>query len=228
MLWVLTGLACSCLSSPSSGADIAKAAGGGQSRPASVTARQASKAIVGRATVLDGRTLWFPRSAQQVRLASIDTCELPQWAFDPKRQGESAFLKPIPCGPLAKAWLKRMVGDRQIACFDASYDRGSALRARCLVDGHDLAVEMLRVGWARVETGFPAHSQYLTWQRHAMSARQGMWATYVLDMDEWRAEAVDRSLGRKPVADSNLLAERRYEITPPFVEARRRASRSVR
>ncbi|WP_245262183.1 thermonuclease family protein [Mesorhizobium sp. WSM3626] len=176
--------------------------------------------------MIDGRTLWFPRSAQQVRLAGVDTCELPQWAFDPKRRGESAILKPVPCGPLAKAWLKRMVGDRQVVCLSAF--RGGALRGRCVVDGHDLAVEMLRVGWARVETGSPVHSQYLKWQRYAMSARYGMWATYVLDMDEWRAKAVDRGLDRKPVADSNLLAERRYEITPPFVEARRRASRSVR
>ncbi|TPJ13739.1 thermonuclease family protein [Mesorhizobium sp. B2-3-14] len=230
LLWALTALACSCLPSPSPGADIARAAGSGQSgEPASLTAGRSSKAIAGRASVIDGRTLWFPRSAQKVRLAGIDSCELPQWAFDAKRRGESAVLKPVPCGALAKAWLKRMVGDRQVVCLLGEFpDRDGALKGRCVADGHDLAVEMLRVGWARVETGSPVHSHYLKWQRYAMSARYGMWSTYVLDMDEWRAKAIDSSLARRPVADSNLIAERKYEITPPFVDARRRASSSVR
>jgi endonuclease YncB( thermonuclease family) len=66
--------------------------------------------IDGRTFVIDGRTLWFPMSRHKVRLASIDSCELPQWAYDPRRHGESAIPKPVPCGPLAKAWLKRTVG----------------------------------------------------------------------------------------------------------------------
>jgi hypothetical protein len=55
-----------------------------------------------------------------------------------------------------------------------------------------------------------------------MSARYGMWATYVLDMDEWRRKAVDKSTSRRPIADFNLLAERESEISPPFEDARSR------
>lgn len=55
-----------------------------------------------------------------------------------------------------------------------------------------------------------------------MSARYGMWATYLLDMDEWRAEAVDRTLQRRPIADFNLLAQRQREISPPFIDVRKR------
>ena len=61
-----------------------------------------------------------------------------------------------------------------------------------------------------------------------MSARYGMWATYVLDMDEWRRKAVDKTLSRRPIADFNLLAERENEISPPFEDARRRPRRTDR
>ena len=74
----------------------------------------------------------------------------------------------------------------------------------------------------------PAPADYLTWQTYAMSARHGMWATYVLDMDEWRAKAVDRTLARRPIADFNLLAERDSEISPPFEDARNRPGRTNR
>src|SRR5690606_33328046 len=105
-------------------------------------------------------------------------------------------------------------------------DAGGALLGRCTIRGRDLALEMLRVGWARVNTAAPA--EYLSWQNYAMSARHGMWASYVLDMPEWRARAVDRTLSRRPIADFNLLAERNSEISPPFEDARRRPKRTDR
>ena len=182
--------------------------------------------ISGRASVIDGRTLWFPEGGYKVRLASIDACELPQWSYDPRRYGESAIPKPVPCGPLAKAWLKRTIGNAQVNCIVQAYDADGALLGRCTVGGRDLALEMLRVGWARVIS--PAPAAYLTLQRHAMSARHGMWATYVLDMPEWRAKAIDRTLSRRPIADFNLLAERDSEISPPFEDARNRPSRRDR
>lgn len=182
--------------------------------------------IVGRTSVIDGRTLWFPKSGHKVRLASIDSCELPQWAYDPRRHGESAIPKPVPCGPLAKAWLNRTVANAQVTCIVHAHDADRGLLGRCTVRGGDLAREMVRVGWARVIR--PAPAEYLTWQNYAISARHGMWATYVLDMPEWRRKAVDRTLARRPIADFNLLAERESEISPPFEDARRRPKRTDR
>ncbi|PSM16329.1 thermonuclease family protein [Nitratireductor sp. StC3] len=182
--------------------------------------------IDGRTSVIDGRTLWFPMDRQKVRLASIDVCELPQWAYDPRRHGVSTIPKPVPCGPLAKAWLKRTVGSAQVTCIVRAYDADGALLGHCTMRGRDLALKMLRVGWARVKA--PAPAGYLTWQNYAMSARYGMWATYVLDMPEWRAKAVDRTLSRRPIADFNLLAERESEISPPFEDARTRPKRTDR
>jgi endonuclease YncB( thermonuclease family) len=182
--------------------------------------------IVGRVTVLDGRTLWFPQHGTRVQLADIDSCELPQWSYDPKRHGERAIPKPVPCGPLAKAWLKRAVGLKRIACKTLPPVDAGAIIGVCVAAGRDLAVEMLRVGWARVKNPYPSRPEYLAWQRHAMGARHGMWATYVLDMDEWRRKAIDRTVSRQPIADFNLLAERESEISPPFADARMRPPRT--
>lgn len=185
--------------------------------------------IIGRVAVIDGHTLWFPQHRKKVRLAEIDACELPQWAYDPKLPDGSNIPKPVPCGPLARAWLKRTVGSTTVTCRIFSHGDDDTSVGRCMLAGRDLAVEMLRVGWARVKTPSPPRfSEYLTWQQHAMAARYGMWATYVLDMDEWRAKAVDKTPARKPIADFNLLAERESEISPPFQDARNRPSRTDR
>lgn len=184
----------------------------------------------GRVAVMDGRTLWYPQYAQRVRLVDIDTCELPQWALDPKwvnREKQKA-PSPVPCGPLAKAWLKRTVGNKPVQCSVVGYGNDGVPQAHCTTGGRDIALEMLRVGWARVASPHSYNSQYLAYQRHAMAARYGMWATYVLDMDEWRRKAVDKTLDRKPIADFNLLVERESEISPPFVDARRKPKRTDR
>ena len=184
--------------------------------------------IAGHVAVIDGRTLWFPEHGRKVRLADIDACELPQWAYDPELPENSRIPKPVPCGPLAKAWLKRTVGRARIACSVLSYAADGAWIGRCTQNGSDIAVEMLRVGWARLNAPSPLRPEYLAGQQHAMAARYGMWATYVLDMDEWRAKAVDRTLARKPIADFNLLAKRESEISPPFGDARKRPTRTDR
>ncbi|WEX12334.1 thermonuclease family protein [Chelativorans sp. AA-79] len=214
------------LPSPVYTADILRARHPNGAEARSGTFTDASSKITGRASVMDGRTLWFPESGYTVRLASIDACELPQWSYDPHRHRESANPKPVPCGPLAKAWLKRAIGNTKVHCLVQGHPPDRALLGRCTVGNRDLALEMLRVGWARVSS--PAPAEYLTWQRYAMSTRHGMWATYVLDMPEWRAKAIDRTLARRPIADFNLLAERASEISPPFEDARKRPRRTDR
>ena len=161
-----------------------------------------------------------------VRLASIDACELPQWSYDPSPRGNSNIPKPVPCGPFAKAWMRRSLASAQVTCNVHAQSSDGVFLGRCAVRGKDLAAEMLRVGWAR--TISPAPADYAALQTHAMSARHGMWATYVLDMQEWRAKAVDRTLARRPIADFNLLAEREKEISPPFEDARKRPRRTDR
>ncbi|MRX36879.1 thermonuclease family protein [Aminobacter sp. MDW-2] len=214
------------LSYPGHSADVVRGQGQSSVEASSVLELRETIRIVGRTSVIDGRTLWFPNGGHKVLLASIDACELPQWSYDPRRHGGSEIPKPVPCGPLAKAWLKRTVGSAQVTCIVRNHDADGALLGHCSARGRDLALEMVRVGWARVTT--PAPVGYLTWQNYAVSARHGMWATYVLDMPEWRRKAVDRTLARRPIADFNLLTERESEISPPFADARRRPKRTDR
>lgn len=185
----------------------------------------------GPVTVVDGRTLWFGTLGvgYKVRLAGIDTCELPQWALNPKwtNRDKQQAPTPVPCGPFAKAWLKRTVGNRPTTCVGLAYANDGIPVAQCTTNGVDLAAEMLRVGWARLDSPY-INAQYYAYQTNAMAARYGMWGTYALDMNEWRRKAVDKTLDRHPIADFNLLAERKSEISPPFADARNKPKRTDR
>ncbi|TCR80804.1 thermonuclease family protein [Rhizobium sp. BK376] len=184
--------------------------------------------IRGRVSVVDGGALWFPQYAVAVRLAGVDACALPQWAFEPDGAPASVSSPPVPCGPLAKAWLKRIVGNAAVTCRLTLDTSGNRKTARCAARGHDLGLEMLRVGWARTTAAGRGDLQYSAAERYARSARYGFWGTYVLDMDEWQQRAVDRTVSRGPAADRNLLASLQAEITPPFADWRRRALRTDR
>ncbi|CUX72260.1 MULTISPECIES: thermonuclease family protein [Agrobacterium] len=182
----------------------------------------------GVVTVLDGRTVWYGTLGRgyKVRLANVDACELPQWGYDPEwsDRDKTKSPMPVPCGPLAKAWLKRTIGNRVTECTTLVYGNDGIPLAQCTVKGRDIAAEMLRVGWARVDSPY-ASQRYLDLQTDAMAARYGMWGTYVLDMNEWRRKAVDKTVNRRPMADFVLLAERRSEISPPFADARNKPKR---
>lgn len=185
--------------------------------------------VSGRVSVVDGRTLWFPADRIRLRLAGIDSCELVQWSFDPKAAAATApSLAPVPCGALAKAWLKRTIGNRAVRCNTVVDGPPFESHGACKVGHQDIALEMLRVGWAKVSTAVPRDRRYVEAQQSAIAARSGMWSTYVLDMPEWRDRAIDRTLGRSPQADINLLSERNSEISPPFLDARRQPRRRDR
>lgn len=182
--------------------------------------------IEGRAAVMSGDTLWFPQIGIRVRLDGIDSCPLPQWAFDPTVSQKLTRPAPVPCGALARAWLKRMIGNSVVRCTPTHYLVAGEPSARCFARGRDLALEMLRVGWAH--TIGSQDPEYLAAERYARSARYGLWGTYVLDMAEWRRNAIDQTTGRRPIADWNLLAERKSELTPPFADWRNRPLRTDR
>ena len=182
--------------------------------------------IKGRAAVVSGDTLWFPQMGIRVRLDGIEACLLPQWAFDPTASQELTSPAPVPCGALAQAWLKRVVDNSVVHCTHSHYFVAGEPSARCFARGRALGLEMLRVGWARtVGQQDPA---YLAAERYARSARYGLWGTYVLDMGEWRKNAIDQTIARLPIADLNLLAGRKSEFTPPFGDWRNRPRRTDR
>ncbi|RWK68325.1 thermonuclease family protein [Mesorhizobium sp.] len=227
---VATAIVTAAIANPTIAADIIKSPAPVSHGPRTVAPAPVYPVFEGRVAVMDGRTLWYPQFAQEIHLADIDACELPQWALNPKWEDRERVKAPppVPCGPFAKAWLKRTVGNKSVECTVLAYGNDGVPSARCVVAGRDLALEMLRVGWARVASPYPYNGQYMAYQQHAMAARYGMWATYVLDMNEWRRKAVDKTLDRRPIADFNLLAERESEISPPFVDARKNPKRTDR
>jgi endonuclease YncB( thermonuclease family) len=83
LLQLTAGLPC-----PALPADILAPPGAENGNPNGTSGAGVAFSIAGRVTVLDGRTLWFPQRALKVRLAGIDSCELPQWSYDPQRYGE--------------------------------------------------------------------------------------------------------------------------------------------
>lgn len=177
------------------------------------------RSFSGRASVIDGRTLWFPKLGVRLTLAGLDTCELPQWAFDPTAAiSTGRRLKPVACGALAKAWLKRVLQDGNVKC--RVEDARLPLTGWCSVNGRDLGLELIMAGWARLTKDAASTNPYRAAETQAVAARYGIWGTYVLDMDEWRASAVDRTPDRRPIADYNLIRDRRLEISPPFSDAR--------
>jgi len=177
--------------------------------------------ISGRVAVLDGRSLWFGDRRLTVRLAGLEGCEVPQWAFLPNRRSSASRpMAPVACGALAKAWLKRLVGLDLVRCTVRAFNGANGVTGVCNVQTHDLSLEMLRVGLARYSAPGLGDQAYLQAQQYAMAARYGIWGTYVLDMDEWRRRAIDKTLDRTPQADLNLLSSRESEISPPFADAR--------
>lgn len=170
----------------------------------------------GRVSVVDGRTLMFPEHGRTVQLMNINTCELPQWAAVRSSSGSS----PVPCGAKAKAWLTRTVGAQSVECLGTGYTQSGQVLAYCTVTGRDVALEMLRVGLAVIDTPRPLRTEYFSVQSEAVAKRYGIWGTFVLDMDEWRRRAVDQTPTRQPIADYNLLADRHRDVTPPMFESR--------
>lgn len=173
------------------------------------------------AMAVDGHTLFFPRQNLTIKLGGIDSCDVPQWSLSPKwdERDKVKAPQPLPCGALAKAWLKQIVDGQRVVC-QYSLDVGycSVGKGR---NQSDIGREMLFAGWAKIKEPV-RNAEYYQVENNAKDHRRGMWATYVLNPDEWRGRAIDKTSTRQPIADFNLLKTRQSEISPPFVDARRR------
>lgn len=153
----------------------------------------------GRAVAIDGRTLRFPDSGAVVQLMDLDTCELPQWAYN------QDMKRPVPCGGFAKAWLKRIIGQTSIACHVATIAPDGMPLAYCFRGKQDIALVLISKGWARVATPDAQCPGYLQAQRKAQLANYGLWKDRALDVNLWREVAGDRTLSRRPIADYFLI-----------------------
>lgn len=154
----------------------------------------------GRAVAIDGRTLRFPESGAVVQLMDLDTCELPQWAYN------QDMKRPVPCGGFAKAWLKRIIGQASIVCQVATIAPDGMQLAYCFRENQDIGLKLIAKGWARVATPQAQCPGYLQSQKKAQLANYGLWKDRVLEAGVWREQARDKTLSRRPIADYRLIS----------------------
>ena len=167
----------------------------------------------GVVTVLDGRTVRYYRTGQTVRIAGIESCNLPQWAFE--RSGY-----PYPCGPLGKAYLKRLVRRSPVTCNATAIDRDGVPLATCIVNGENLATHVAAAGLAITDAteAVPPTAETLNAEAIARDNEFGLNATTFLDPQDWRVRAGDKTLDRRPFRDRNMIADgvgRTYDLVEP-------------
>ena len=88
-----------------------------------------------------------------------------------------------PCGKEAAAFLEKLVGGRPVTCYsdDASIDAKQTGLADSFVGETNLAVEMVRNGWAMAH-----HSGMAAWEVIARENKRGLWRGKFVFPEKWR------------------------------------------
>jgi len=137
---------------------------------ATSTARTASTAIIGSASVSDGDGLRL--NGQRIRLHGVDAFELYQTCENG------------PCGRAAKAALEALVEGRQVACEPVDTDRYGRTIAYCRANGVDLGEQLVLQGHA---LAFRRYStEYVDEEDLARSRRAGAWTGAFDNPADWR------------------------------------------
>jgi len=144
---------------------------------ASASAKSRLEEIVGRATVIDGDAIEVQR--QRIRFHGIDAPESGQTCF-----GEDS--KPYLCGSKAAFALSDFLGDATVRCEALSRDQYRRVVARCFARGEDLALLLVRSGWA-LDWPRYSRSEYSPAQLEAQAAKRGIWAGRFVEPWNYRA-----------------------------------------
>jgi endonuclease YncB( thermonuclease family) len=134
-----------------------------------------SSPLIGRSSVVDGDTIEI--HDQRIRIWGVDAPE--------SRQFCSIGTKPWRCGRDAAIALSDWLGARVVACKGRDRDQYGRTVAMCTVDGDDVAVWLVRNGWA---LDWPRYSngKYATFQREAAAAKVGVWQGDFEKPWDWR------------------------------------------
>ncbi len=118
----------------------------------------------GKAVVVDGDTIKIREI--QVRFFGIDAPEKGQLC----RSFNGEIYR---CGQRSGAYLRRLIGGRQVRCQDLGQAKFSRRWGRCFVGKVNLQSAMVRAGHARA---YSFHSdEYIGEQNIARKMRQGIW-----------------------------------------------------
>jgi endonuclease YncB( thermonuclease family) len=135
-------------------------------------------ALFGHPRVIDGHIIIIIGETY-VRLFGMDAPDNEQLCND-------AAGKPYPCGQIATAELKRLIGDRAVRCDQRDTDRYGRTVAVCFADGVDLNREMVSLGWA-IAYRFTT-TAYAPEEDEARAERLGIWQGTFEEPSQWRSE----------------------------------------
>lgn len=133
-----------------------------------------AETITGTARVGDGGS--FRVAGSDVRLFGIDAPEYEQTC----QANYSAWT----CGQDAASALRSLIDNRPITCIPRDKDVYGRTVANCLIDGQDVAGQMVTRGFAIVlENG---QSDYAVLQARAKASKNGIWASKFDMPVDWR------------------------------------------
>jgi endonuclease YncB( thermonuclease family) len=136
--------------------------------------------IVGHADVIDGDSLRV--SGEEIRIHGIDAPEMRQFC----QRGGLDYR----CGVEARDAMVALTQRHAVECTVLESDRYGRKVARCLANGLDLGLEMVRAGHA------VAYGNYEAEEAAARQARLSIWAGEFMQPQEWRAIAAQERDGR--------------------------------
>jgi endonuclease YncB( thermonuclease family) len=120
--------------------------------------------LTGKVTVLDAHTLQFQDGTVVKLNGLMDAPDLEQSASI----GDSFY----PCGKEAAEFLKRMVGEQAVTCYQLSKRKDGKWEGFAFVGEKSLDAEMVRNGWAIAD-----HSAMEGWEAIACENKRGLWMT---------------------------------------------------
>lgn len=133
-----------------------------------------SKAIVGRASVIDGDTLEI--HGTRIRLHGIDAPESDQLC--------SVGRKKSRCGQKSALALADKIGSRTVSCDPRDVDRYNRVVAVCSAGGEDLNAWMVASGWAIAYRYYS--TDYIQQEEKASASKLGIWQGDFVPPWEWR------------------------------------------
>ncbi len=122
-------------------------------------------ALSGDLFIRDGDS--FAMNGKELRLWGIDAPEYRQYCLKDN--------KSVPCGKYARQRLENLLSGKELECERIITDRYQRTIARCIVEGEDVASQMVRSGFA---FDYPRYSNgaYAEQQKAAKDERRGLWS----------------------------------------------------
>jgi endonuclease YncB( thermonuclease family) len=135
-----------------------------------------TETVTDLAYVIDGDSLRL--GDHEIRIQGIDAPEMRQFC----RRGGLDYR----CGVEAREAMIALIGDHGVECTVSDTDRYGRKVARCLANGRDLGLEMVRLGHA------VAYGGYEQEEAAARRAGRGLWGGEFTPPNEWRAASSEQ------------------------------------